>query len=404
MILPGSTEEKLSVSAPRRAGTVASAHRPHAGGPTPTRAVSAAAAAARQWASLETLRAQALSTVASALETARAELIAIAAAETRVARPQLERELTRTTLHLSLHANQILSGGRVDGPVGTQQEHQPTAEGPVLVFASDEVPFAFGVAGAHTASAWAAGCPVVAVAHPSHPRLSRRTAQVVARALETAGAPEGAFALVENRAQGREMLRHPAFRAAAFTGSTVETKALARVAAEGLGPRVVHGELGSVDATVVTPAEAETRVWEVAENFSASLSRGVGRYSADPSLVCVPARHRIVYEIAWRVRTLPPARGLDAATAQGFLGEATELARRTGALRLLWSPDVTPLAPRLLVLHGAKLTSSLSRMAREAFGPLGLVVLYERWEDVKEMVPDLPDLTTGLYAQPCRSR
>src|SRR5690606_33568777 len=91
--------------------------------------------------------------------------------------------------------------------------------GPVLVFAASNFPFAFSVPGGDTASALAAGCPVVVKAHPGHPRLSQRTGEVLTEALRAAGAPEGTFAVVHGMEAGTSALTDPRVKAGAFTGS-----------------------------------------------------------------------------------------------------------------------------------------------------------------------------------------
>ncbi len=380
---------------------------------TPERAMSAAATAAHDWSRTEpAVRARALSAVVDALEAARVELVAIAAAETRLGEARLNGELTRTTFQLAFFADQLRSGEfldvRIDFPDGAwptgprpDLRRYRTALGPVLVFAASNFPFAFSIAGGDTASALAAGCPVVVKAHPGHPRLSHRTARIVSRALTEAGAPDGAFALVEGEAEGVEALRHPALRAAAFTGSERGGLALARIAAERPEPIPFYGELGSVNPVVVTPAAADARGPDIARGYAASLTLGAGQFCTNPGLLFVPAGHSIVYELARHVREVPAAPMLNGQITQGFLQEAGRLAELADVRKLVWPDDDTALAPRLLALDGSAFAVGLPEAAQECFGPLGLVVLYERLEDVREMVSALPgQLTTALYAEP----
>ena len=128
--------------------------------------------------------------------------------------------------------------------------------GPVAVFAASNFPFAFSVAGGDTASALAAGCPVVVKAHEGHPVTSDVTAEVVTAALASAGAPAGTFGLVHGVQAGLRLLRHPDIAAAGFTGSTAGGLALARICAERPVPIPFYGELGSVNPCVVLPGAA----------------------------------------------------------------------------------------------------------------------------------------------------
>ena len=93
--------------------------------------------------------------------------------------------------------------------------------GPVAVFCASNFPLAFSVAGGDTASALAAGCPVVAIAHHSHPGLAEIFAAAVIKAAEETGMPDGVFSLLYGggRAVGQVVVKHPAIQAVGFTGS-----------------------------------------------------------------------------------------------------------------------------------------------------------------------------------------
>lgn len=179
--------------------------------------------------------------------------------------------------------------------------------GPVLVFAASNFPFAFSVVGGDTASAWAAGCPVVVKAHPGHPELSRSTATITHQALAEAGTPPGVFGLIEGEQAGIEALRHPDLRAAAFTGSERGGVALARIAAERPEPIPFYGELGSVNPVVVTPRAAQTRGVQIADGYVGSLTQGAGQFCTNPGLLFVPAGDGILDEITRLLREVPAA-------------------------------------------------------------------------------------------------
>src|SRR5690606_27568599 len=131
--------------------------------------------------------------------------------------------------------------------------------GPVAVFSASNFPFAFSVAGGDTASALAVGCPVIVKAHSGHPQLSRRTAELVGAALESAGAPRGYFALVEGRQGGIDLVQHPLVAAVGFTGSVAGGRALFDLASGRPEPIPFYGELGSINPVVVTEAADAAR-------------------------------------------------------------------------------------------------------------------------------------------------
>ena len=145
--------------------------------------------------------------MADRLDAAADELVPIGIRETHLGEPRLRSELRRTTFQLRLFADVVDQGAYLDVRIDHADPDWPMGAprpdlrrllhpiGPVLVFAASNFPFAFSVAGGDTASALAAGCPVVIKAHPGHPELSAATADVVTRALTAAGAPPGVFGL-----------------------------------------------------------------------------------------------------------------------------------------------------------------------------------------------------------------
>ncbi|GLZ03218.1 aldehyde dehydrogenase [Actinomadura sp. NBRC 104412] len=381
---------------------------------TPDQAVSAAMAAAEEWAATPPeARARALNAVAEALEAARSELVPLADAESHLGEtPRLNGELTRTVFQLKLFAEEAASGRSYDARIDRADPDWPTgprpdlrryrtAVGPVLVFAASNFPFAFSVAGGDTASALAAGCPVVVKAHPGHPGLSRRTAEIVTAALSDAGVPEGTFALIEGEREGVEALRHPGIAAAAFTGSERGGLALAKIAAERPEPIPFYAEMGSINPVVVTAAAAKNRGEEIAKGYVGSVTMGAGQFCTNPGLMFVPAGDAIVDRIAGLLSEVGAAPMLNDRIESGFLDTARRLGERPGVRRVLWPDDDTSTAPRLLTMDLAAFAADSEAASQECFGPLGLVVTYQDLRDVAVVLAKLPgQLTTSLHAEP----
>lgn len=375
--------------------------------PAPMTPVDAAVSAAPGWAAAPpATRAAALTSVAAALEDARADLVALAGAETNLGAARLDGELTRTTFQLSMFADLVRAGAQYDARIDRPDPGWPTgprpdlrryrtATGPVLVFAASNFPFAFSVAGGDTASAWAAGCPVVVKAHPGHPRLSRRTAE----AIRAAGLPDGVFGLVEGEDAGVAALRHPGIAAAAFTGSQRGGLALARIAAERPVPIPFYAEMGSVNPSVVTPRAADARGDEIVQGYAASLTLGAGQFCTNPGLLFAPAA--LADRLARRVRDVPDAPMLNDRIRSAFTAGADALAARPGVRRLVWPGDASSTAPRLLAMDLDAFKADVPAAAEECFGPLGLVVAYERLPDLTGVLAALPgQLTASLHAEP----
>ena len=217
--------------------------------------VERAVAAAARWRTLDpATRAEMLRAVAGRLDGADDELVALAITETHLTETRLRGELVRTTFQLRFLAAVIEEGDYLQACIDTPDEIWPPGArpdlrrflrplGPVAVFAASNFPFAFSVAGGDSASALAAGCPVVLKAHPGHRRLSARCGEIVCQALHDAGAPDGTFAVVEGDRAGRALITHPDISAVAFTGSAKVGRMLFDIAVGRLRPIPFYGEL-----------------------------------------------------------------------------------------------------------------------------------------------------------------
>jgi NADP-dependent aldehyde dehydrogenase len=158
--------------------------------------------------------------------------------------------------------------------------------GPVAVFGSSNFPLAYSVAGGDTASALAAGCPVVVKAHPAHPGTGELVARAVVSALQRSGIPAGAFALVHGRANevGAALVRHPATAAVGFTGSLQGGRALCDLAAARPSPIPVFAEMGSANPVFVLPGALRERGPAIAAMLAASSLLATGQMCTSPGL------------------------------------------------------------------------------------------------------------------------
>jgi acyl-CoA reductase-like NAD-dependent aldehyde dehydrogenase len=236
-------------------------------------AVAAAVAAHRELRSWDGARLAALlHACADELEADSDALVATAARETGLpAAPRLTGELARTTGQLRMFADHVASGAHLDViidhadptavPPRPDLRRMRVGVGPVAVFGASNFPLAFSVAGGDTASALAAGCPVVVKAHPSHPATSQAASAALARACAAVGAPAGTIGLVHGAGTevGAALVTAPGIAAVGFTGSTAGGLALARLAAERPVPIPVHAEMGSVNPVLVTAAALAAR-------------------------------------------------------------------------------------------------------------------------------------------------
>lgn len=334
-------------------------------------------------------RAVALVAVADALAAAADELVPIAHEETHIPEPRLQFELGRTTFQLRLFAEVLGAGSYLDvridpadpqWPMGTPRPDlrrvlEPM--GPVVVFAASNFPFAFSVAGGDTASALAAGCPVVLKVHSGHPRLSAATGRVVADALAAAGAPEGIFSLVFGTEAGRDALTDPRVKAGSFTGSTAGGRALLDLAGTRVEPIPFYAEMGSVNPTFVTRAATAARRTEIAEGYLESMTMSAGQLCTKPGVLVVPDDSGIVEELR-RLARPAAARLLNDRIQAGYVEVLGELSSHAAVATLTeeqGSYDDPP-APTILLTTCEDVLADPTSLLTECFGPASLVVTY----------------------------
>ena len=372
----------------------------------------AAQSAAEAWAwTPRRDRAHALRAVADGLGAAAGQLVAIAEEETALGPTRLNGEVARTSFQLRLLADEVAEGLHLDLRIDHSDPHWPMGVprpdlrrgaqplGPVLVFPAGNFPFAFSVAGGDSASALAAGCPVVVKAHHGHPRLSDATAAVVIEALAKAGAPDGVFGLVHGLAAGRSAVQHPAIKACAFTGSTEVGRALFDLACARRDPIPFYGELGSVNPVFVTRAAARLRGDQVLDGFVASFTLGAGQFCTKPGVLLVPDDSDLV--VGLRARELPAAAPmLSDAIERAFHEARSVLAARTEPLGATPESNGRP-SPSLHLTTVADLLADLPGSFREIFGPAAVVAT---WHDDAELLAFARaidgQLTAAVHGEP----
>ena len=374
--------------------------------------VARAAAAAPIWArATADDRASWLRAAADALDAVADELVPIADRETRLGAVRLRGEVGRTSGQLRLFASVVEEGSYLELTV---DDADPSATpprpelrrllvpvGPVAVFSASNFPFAFSVAGGDTASALAAGSPVVVKAHSGHPELSRRTAEIVTTALEAAGAPAGSLSLVEGREAGNALVQHPVIQAAGFTGSLSGGRALFDLATGRPDPIPFYGELGSVNPVVITPEAAASRGDELAQGLVASFTLGVGQFCTKPGVVFVPAGAGFEAVVA----ALVPS-----STGGALLTDRITAAFPSGIDALAADPSVRVLArgdqgegaqPIVLTTDAAAVAARPEVLLEECFGPVTLLVRYSSSDELHAALRALPgSLTATLHSEP----
>jgi NADP-dependent aldehyde dehydrogenase len=339
-----------------------------------------------------TWRASMLRAMADELERDAASLVEIANRETALGTPRLEGELRRTAFQLRFFADVVLDGAFLgvsidhagDSPMGPLPDLRRLRipVGPVAVFGSSNFPFAFSVPGGDTASALAAGCPVVIKAHPAHPATSLATFRALQRGAQSVGAPDGVLALVFGFDAGVALVDAPAIRAVGFTGSVPAGRSLWSRANARPEPIPFFGELGSANPLVVTPAAAEERAAEIGQGLAGSMTLGVGQFCTKPGLLFVPQNAHgdaLVSTLVDALNQLSSMTMLSDDIAAHFRSGTVTIAGVDGNNQLVGGDagDGSDATAQLFEVPARVFAdASSSALRAECFGPLAIVIRY----------------------------
>ncbi|MCG5075978.1 aldehyde dehydrogenase (NADP(+)) [Paraburkholderia tagetis] len=337
-------------------------------------------------------RAQLLEAIAERILGIGDALIERAHLESALPKARLEGERGRTVGQLRLFASLVRDGrwcGAVLDSALPERKPLPRSDlrarrigvGPVAVFGASNFPLAFSVAGGDTASALAAGCPVVVKAHLAHPGTSELVGRAIQQAVADVGLPEGVFSLIfgSGNEPGEALVAHPAIKAVGFTGSRRGGLALAHIAAQRAEPIPVYAEMSSINPVFVLPAALAARGESIAQGFVESLTMGVGQFCTNPGLVLAidgPELDRFVKAASAALGQKPAQTMLTAGIARTY-GDAVA-ARKTAQgveqLAVGAQSDAQCSALPLLFKTSAAEFRAQHALSDEIFGPASLVV------------------------------
>lgn len=335
--------------------------------------------------------------------------------ETALPLGRLTGERGRTTGQLRLFARVVREGSWQNLRIDTAMPERTPAPrpdlrqmqiplGPVAVFGASNFPLAFSVAGGDTASALAAGCPVVVKAHPLHPGTSELIGAAIGRAAATCGLPAGVFSLLHGRSNevGASLVQDPHITAVGFTGSYRGGKALYDLAVRRPVPIPVFAEMGSVNPVFLLPEVLSGDLTALATGLAGSLTLGVGQFCTNPGLVIVPSGDdgdQFVSALAEQIRGCAPGT---------MLGDGISSAYRAGVARLAEHHHVTAVHAAGNVENrqiGANVfaTSAAHFMTddsleEEVFGPATLIVRTNTDAEMRQLAEHLSGhLTASLF-------
>lgn len=385
---------------------------------TPSHVEAASEAAEAAFSSYSTTsnaeRAAFLNRIADEIEARGAEITEIGTQETGLPTARLEGERGRTVGQLRLFATHIQANAWLDrrhDPALPDRQPAPRPDlkmiqrpvGPVAVFGASNFPLAFSVAGGDTASALAAGCPVVVKGHSAHPGTGEVVAQAIDAAIKATGIPAGTFSLVQGgkRDVGEALVQNPFIKAVGFTGSLAGGRALFNLCAARPEPIPFFGELGSVNPMFLLPAALAARGEAIAKGWAGSLTMGAGQFCTNPGIAVVidgPDADAFVEAAKAAVGAVGPQTMLTDGIAEAYRAGRDRVAGGTGVRSVLTSTcDLRNATPYLFEVSGTDWLAD-HRLAEEVFGPLGLIVRVRHASEMQAIARSLEgQLTCTLH-------
>ncbi len=365
-------------------------------------------------------RAAFLRAIAVEMEATATEIIARAHEETALPVARLQGELGRTCSQLRLFASVVEEGSWVSARIDrSDPARKPSPKpgirsllkplGPVAIFGASNFPLAFSVAGGDTASALAAGNPVIVKANPAHPGTSELAGNAVVRAVRTCKLPEGTFSLLFDSgfSVGADLVKHPGIRAVGFTGSLKGGRVLFDLACARPTPIPFYGELGSCNPVFILPGAIRARGPQIARQLFESFTLGGGQFCTKPGIVFVPPQESIAEF----------STALDAAVAQSQnfvlltprigaeFNNAIRGREHTAHVRVASRSSTPPAASGVMVqpiLFDTCAESFLANhdLEKEIFGPTTLLVHYRQRKEFLDAANALEGhLTVTVHAE-----
>ncbi|MGP0171368.1 aldehyde dehydrogenase (NADP(+)) [Pseudomonas sp. NCHU5208] len=353
-------------------------------------AAQAAAAAYPSYRSLSAVRrAEFLEAIADEIDALGDDFVALVCRETALPAARIQGERGRTSGQMRLFAKVLrrgdFYGARIDRALPDRQplprpdlRQYQIGVGPVAVFGASNFPLAFSTAGGDTASALAAGCPVVFKAHSGHMATAECVADAVIRAAEKTGMPKGVFNMIFGGGVGEILVKHPAIQAVGFTGSLKGGRALCDMAAARPQPIPVFAEMSSVNPVIVLPGALAARGATVAKELAGSVVLGCGQFCTNPGLVIgmrSAAFSDFVAALSDAIASQPAQTMLNAGTLRSYASGLAHLHAHAKVTHLAGNEQAGNQAqPQLFKADVSMLLEGDPLLQEEVFGPTTIVV------------------------------
>jgi NADP-dependent aldehyde dehydrogenase len=352
-----------------------------------------------------------LRAIATEIESLGKELVETVMSETALPEARIIGERGRTTGHLRMFADLVEEGSWVEARVDTAIPDRAPAPkpdlrkmnmaiGPVVVFGASNFPLAYSTMGGDSASALAAGCPVIVKAHPAHAGTSELVAGAVRKAMEKTGMPKGVFNHVHGSGfeVGQALVQHPKTKAVGFTGSFAGGKALFDLANMRDEPIPVFSEMGSTNPVILLPESLKKNAEKTASLLAGSITLGVGQFCTNPGLILAvegDGLEKFIVHLANGIEGVAPGKMLHQGIADNYARKLEEALKQKGVKVEAKSSSKGEASQGRALVASAPVTEFLKNptLAEEVFGPFSLII---KCKDISELYSSINHLQGQL--------
>jgi NADP-dependent aldehyde dehydrogenase len=334
-------------------------------------------------------------------------LIQRASLETALPEARIIGERGRTVNQLKLFANVLREGSWVDAVIDVAQPDRAplpkpdlrkmsTPVGPVVVFSASNFPLAFSTAGGDTASALAAGNPVIMKAHPSHLGTNEMVVDAIVAAAKKTNMPDGVFSSVQGVGImiGQQLVKHSVTKSVAFTGSYAGGKALYDIAGQREEPIPVFAEMGSINPVLILPNKMAAESEELATTYAGSITAGTGQFCTNPGLLITIESDKttdFIQTLGKLIASTSPSTMLNEGIAKSYQQTRETALGQDGVELIQQSGDTDAKntgCPTVATVSGKDFINK-STLLHEVFGPYSLVVRCADEQELTEVIAGL---------------
>ncbi len=346
-------------------------------------------------------RAELMHKIADHIELLDDKVLETVGEETNLDLVRLKAEKSRAVLQWRQYADGLTSGNvldtRIDYPIEGQSNTKYDLRktyiplGIVLVFGASNFPFAYATGGGDTASAIAAGCPVIVKAHPAHPLTSKFVADAIAAVVDILGYPKGIFGHVYGNSfeMGRYLASHPDIKAVGFTGSLSGGRALFDIASSRKEPIPVFAEMGSVNPVFILRNIIDTDTSRLAKAYVDSLKLGSGQFCTNPGILCIPESEMtasFVEYVREALEKVVPAKMLHQGIFEAYVQRSNQLLNYSGVEKIYEAEAKEMYGYPVVVKMDVEKFISEEKFQQEVFGPFGVIIVYHNMDQLTKIV------------------